>query len=258
MQILAFNPLSHNQSVPVFELGPLTISNHMLMVAVTAVLLAVGIPLAVRKRAMAPRGWQNLIESVCDFIRKEVAQPILGDQTDRYIGFIWSIFFFVLTLNLLGMIPSDKLITVLTGRPNHYGGAATSNIYVTGGLALVTFFVTHACGIRQQGIGHYVSHFAPSGPWWLMPLLYVIEIISTLVKPITLAMRLFANMVAGHMVLATFVGLIIVFQSLAVAFASVGAVVAMSLLELLVAFIQAFIFTFLSALYIGFAIAPEH
>jgi len=258
MQVLAFNPLSHNQSVPVLQLGPLTVSNHMLMVAVATALLAIGIPRAVRKHAIAPRGWQNFVESICDFIRREVAQPILGDQTDRYIGFVWSIFFFVLSLNLLGMIPSDKFITVLTGRTNHYGGAATSNIYITGGLALVTFFVTHACGIRQQGIKHYVTHFAPSGPWWLMPLLYLIEIISTLVKPVTLAMRLFANIVAGHMVLATFIGLIIVFHNMAVAFASVGAVVAMSLLELLVALIQAFIFTFLSALYIGFAIAPEH
>lgn len=258
MQILAFNPLSHNQSVPVLELGPLTISNHMLMVAVAAILLAIGIPMAVRRRALVPRGWQNLVESVCDFIRKEVAQPIMGDQTDKHIGFLWSVFFFILTLNLLGMIPSDKLFTMLTGKPNHWGGAATSNIFVTIGLALVTFFMTHFYGIRQQGFKQYFLHFAPSGPWWLMPLLYLIEIISTLVKPVTLAMRLFANIVAGHMVLATFLGLILIFQHIAVAMASVGAVVAMSILELLVAFIQAFIFTFLSALYIGFSIAPEH
>jgi F-type H+-transporting ATPase subunit a len=230
----------------------------MLMVAVGAILLALGIPWAVRKQALAPRGWQNLVEAICDFIRKEVAQPIMGEHTDKHIGFLWTVFFFVLTLNLLGMIPSDKLFTLITGRPSHLGGAATSNIFVTAGLALVTFFMTHFYGIRQQGLKHYFIHFAPSGPWWLMPLLYLIEIISTLVKPVTLAMRLFANIVAGHMVLATFLGLIVIFQHIAVAMASVGAVVAMSLLELLVAFIQAFIFTFLSALYIGFSIAPEH
>ena len=258
MQIWAFNPLSHNQSVPVLQLGPLTISNHMLMVAVAAILLAIGVPLAVRRRAINPRGWQNLIESICDFIRQEVVQPIMGEHTDRHIGFIWSVFFFVLTLNLLGMIPSDKILTLVTGRPNHLGGTATSNIFVTGGLALVTFFMAHLYGIRQLGFKNYVIHFAPSGPGWLKPLLYTIEIVSSLVKPVTLAMRLFANMVAGHMVLATFLGLIVIFQHVAVAMASVTAVVCMSILEILVAFTQAFIFTFLTTLYIGFSVSPEH
>jgi len=257
-----FNPLLPAQSAPLWAvaIGPWTvaISNHMFMVGLAAAILAVGLPLAVRPKRMAPGGWQNLVESVCVFLREEVARPVMHQHTDRYIGFVWTVFFFVLTLNLLGMIPSERLVTVLTGKENHFGGPATANIFITGAMAAVSFVMTHATGIRQQGLGSYLVHFAPPGPWWIMPLLYVIEVIGAFIRPMTLAVRLFANIIAGHILLATFVGLILVFKSYAVAAASVSAAVALSLLELLVAFIQAFIFTFLSALYIGFSVSPEH
>jgi len=263
LSILAeFNPLAPTQSEPLFTLvlGPWTLAftNHMLMVTIAATGLAVVIPLALRPRRMAPAGLQNVVEAVCVYLRDGVVKPVMHEHTDRYVGFVWTVFFFILTLNLLGMIPSERIITVLTGKENYFGGPATANIFVTGAMATVSFFMTHATGIRQQGLRRYVAHFAPKGPWWIMPLLYGIEIIGAFVRPLTLAVRLFANIVAGHIILATFVGLILIFRSWAVAAASVSMAVALSLLDLLVAFIQAFIFAFLSALYIGFSIAPEH
>jgi F-type H+-transporting ATPase subunit a len=230
----------------------------MFVVAMAAALLLACIPVATRPKRMVPAGLQNVVESICVFLREDVARPLMHEHTDRYIGFVWTVFFFVLSLNLLGMIPSEKIITLLTGKENRFGGPATANIFVTGGLATVSFFMTHICGIRQQGFGRYIINFAPPAPWWIMPLLYFMEIITAFVRPMTLAVRLFANIIAGHILVATFFGLILVFKNYGVAAASVLAVVAVSFLELLVAFIQAFIFTFLSALYIGFSISSEH
>jgi F-type H+-transporting ATPase subunit a len=257
-----FNPLEPTQSVHAFtvSIGPwsLSVSNHMFMVGVAAILLLVAIPLAARPRTLIPRGLQNLVEMVCVFLREEVARPVLREHTDRYIGFLWTVFFFVLSLNLLAMIPTEKIVTLLSGKKSHYGGPATANIWVTGALATVTFFMVHICGIRRQGFRHYFINLAPRAPWWIMPLLYVMEIITAFVRPLTLAVRLFANIIAGHILVATFLGLILIFKSYGVATASVLAVVAVSFLELLVAFIQAFIFTLLSALYISFSVFSEH
>lgn len=257
-----FNPLEPTQSVPAFtvSVGPwnLAVSNHMFMVGMAALLLLVAVPLAAKPRVMIPKGLQNLVEMVCVFLREEVARPVLREQTDRYIGFVWTVFFFVLSLNLLAMVPSEKIVSLLTGKKSHFGGPATANIWVTGALATVTFFTVHICGIRQQGFRHYFVNLAPRAPWWIMPLLYVMEIITAFVRPLTLAVRLFANIIAGHILVATFLGLILIFKNYGVATASVLAVVAISFLELLVALIQAFIFTLLSALYISFSVFSEH
>jgi F-type H+-transporting ATPase subunit a len=156
------------------------------------------------------------------------------------------------------MIPSEKIITLITGKKNHFGGPATANIWITGAMATVAFIMAHASGIREQGLLRYLKNIAPPVPWVIMPFIYALEIISMFVKPFTLAVRLFANIVAGHMIIATFIGLIFIFKNYGVAAASVAGVVVLSILDLLVAFIQAYIFTLLSALYIGSSIAPEH
>jgi F-type H+-transporting ATPase subunit a len=231
----------------------------MFMVAVAALLLLVGIPLAVRQnRNMAPRGMRNLLESICVFLREEVARPILKGHTDKYIGFVWTVFFFILMLNLLGMIPTDKIITLLTGKENHIGGAATANIWITAAVAAVAFFMIHLIGIKEQGLWRYMVNLAPPVPWWLVPLIYPLEIATSFIRPFTLAIRLFANIIAGHMILATFLGMVLIFKNYGVAVASVLGVVALSLIDLLVAFIQAYIFAFLCTLYIGFAVESEH
>jgi len=257
-----FNPLGPITSAPLFtfSLGhwQLVVSNHAFAVAAATILLLIGIPLVTRSKKQVPGGLQNLIESICVFLREQVARPVMGGHTDRYVGFVWTVFFFILTLNLLGMVPTEKIVELLTGKENHFGGPATANIWITGALAVVAFFMTHISGIREQGLWRYLASIAPPAPWWMMPLMYFLEMISAFVRPFTLAVRLFANMVAGHMIVATFLGLIFVFKSYGVAVASVFSVAALSLLDLLVAFIQAYIFAFLSALYIGSSIAPEH
>ena len=262
------NPLEHVVVVPLFEftVGTLHVvfSNHMFMVGVATALLLVLVPLAMRSPKLVPGAGQNLIESICVYLRDDMAKPVLHELTDKYIGFIWTIFFFILTLNLLGMIPTDRFITLfsqlVTGsdEASHLGGAATANIWVTGGLAMTVFVVTHAAGIREQGLLPYLKNIAPPAPLWLLPLIYPLELISHMVRPFTLAVRLFANMVAGHMVLATLLGLILLFKHIGVAGLSIAAAVALSFLELLVAFLQAYVFTFLATLYIGSSVSPEH
>ena len=257
-----FNPFLAIKSRPIFTFSlwrwEVTISNHMVMVTAAVLLLVTIMPLATRSKRRIPKGMQNLVESVCEFLREQLARPILRERTDRFIGFVWTTFFFILTLNLLGMVPTEHIIFVLTGKENHLGGAATANIWVTGAMAVVAFFMIHISGIREQGLWHYIVNFAPPVPWWLKPLIYFLEIISSFVRPFTLAIRLFANIIAGHMVLAAFVGLIVVFKNYKVAVASVTGAVAISLIELLVAFLQAYVFTLLATLYIGLSIAPEH
>ncbi len=252
------NPLEPVTVVPVFTLGPLVISNHAFMVLAVTALLLVCIPLAVRSPRLVPQGLQNLVESVCVFLREEMARPIIGHHTDRYIGFLWTIFFFVLTLNLVAMIPTEKILSLVTGHKSHYGGPATANIFITGALGVISFVMTHVYGVRQHGVFRYLAHLAPPCPKWLLPLIYPLELVTLFVRPVTLAIRLFANIVAGHMVMVTVLGLIFVFQNLGVAVISVLASVALSFLELLVAFIQAYIFAFLCTLYIGLAVNAEH
>ncbi len=263
MRILAeLNPLEPITAVPLltFHLGDsqVVVSNHAAMVVLATVVLLVAIPLAARSPKLVPRGLQNLVESVCVFLREQMARPLLGSHTDQYIGFLWTAFFFILTMNLMGMIPMEKIISLATGRRSHFGGAATANIWITGALAVVSFVMTHIYGIRRHGLLGYLAHLAPPAPAWLMPLIYPLELLGAFVRPFSLAIRLFANIVAGHMVLGTILGLVFIFKNLGVASVSVAACVALSFLELLVAFIQAYVFTFLTALYIALATSSEH
>ena len=234
-------------------------SNHMFMVSLATILLMILLPLSVRGGGLARRGFGNLIETICVFIREDVARPFLGDRTDKHIGFIWTVFFFILTLNLFGMIPTRQIIYLVTGRENQLGGAATANIWIVGALSLMVFLAIHICGIREHGLRRYIRDFVPEVPWPIRPFIYVMEIIGALVKPLSLTIRLFANIFAGHILIATLFMFIVIFRgNNAVGGLTVAAVVAASLLELLVAFLQAYIFTFLSAIFIGFAVNPEH
>jgi F-type H+-transporting ATPase subunit a len=161
-------------------------------------------------------------------------------------------------MNLLGMIPTEMIIHVVTGKENHFGGPATANIWITGSLAMVSFFAIHVSGIRQQGLLHYIKNFAPKVPLLMIVPIYTLEIITAFVRPVALAIRLFANILAGHTLIATLLGLIIVFKNYWVAGASISAIVIMDFLELFVAFLQAYIFVFLTTLFVSFSVAPEH
>jgi F-type H+-transporting ATPase subunit a len=156
------------------------------------------------------------------------------------------------------MIPTRQIIYLVTGRENRLGGAATANIWIVGALSLMVFLAIHICGIREHGLRGYIRDFVPEVPWPMRPFIYVMEIIGSLVRPLSLTIRLFANIFAGHILIATLFMFIVIFRNYAVGGLTVAAVVAASLLELLIAFLQAYIFTFLSAIFIGFAVNPEH
>ena len=207
--------------------------------------------------AMVPHGFRNGLEAICQYFRKEIAEPSLGAQTDNFIKYIWTVFFFILTLNLLGMIPLAALTNLSFGLP--IGGTATSNIWVTGTMALTTLFMMVYNGIRIGG-KHFLAHLCP-GPLWLAPILVPVEILGLFAKAFALAVRLFANMVAGHTLLAVLVGFIFGAASamgagmaFVVAIPVVAGSVAINLLEIFVACLQAFIFAFLTTLFIGTSI----
>jgi len=239
--------------------GPyeVTFTNHMLMIMVASLVMMIVLPLTFRKSTLVPRGFANVIETICVFIREDVARPFLKDYTDRYIGILWTLFFFILTMNLLGLMPIDKVMYLITEH-KHIGGAPTANVWVTGALATFSFFLFHAAGIRQKGLWQYLKTFTPPVPWPMYPFMFLIEVVSSFVRLFSLAIRLFANILAGHILLAVILPFIMMFKNYMVATASLGATVMFSLLEIFVAFLQAYIFVFLTSIFIGFAIAEEH
>lgn len=259
--LLASSPLEEVTSKTLFRisLGGMEIpfTNHMLVIMLASVLMICLLPLFVRKPQIIPRGCYNFIEAICVFLRDDVARPFLKDRTDRYIGFLWTMFFFILVMNLLGLTPLDKAVYVLFEVP-HIGGAPTANLFVTGALATVAFFLFHIAGIYEKGFVNYFATLSPKVPWPIMPFMFVMELLSSFVRLFSLAIRLFANILAGHILLAVLLGFIILFKNYMVASASIVATTLMSLLEIFVAFLQAYIFTFLTAIFIGFAISEEH
>jgi ATP synthase subunit 6 len=153
--------------------------------------------------ALVPAGSANMLEAICAYLRTEVAQPVLQEHTDRFIKYIWSVFFFVLTVNILGLLPIP-VVSNLFG--THLGGTATGNIWMTATLAITTMFMMVVNGLRIGGKA-YLAHFCP-GPIWLAPLLVPVEIIGLIAKVFALAVRLFANMIAGHILLAVLLSFI--------------------------------------------------
>jgi F-type H+-transporting ATPase subunit a len=260
----ALNPLEEVVSkrieqIPPIHIGPweLHFTNHMFMVMLASLVLMIGLPLAVRQKGLVPRGFRNVIEAICVYLREDMARPMLKDHTDRYISVIWSLFFFILTMNLLGLMPLDKLVWLFTDE-QHWGGAATGNIWVTGALATFAFLLFHLAGIREKGLIKYFATLSPKVPWPMMPFMFVMELLSSFVRLFSLAIRLFANILAGHILLGVLLGFIIMFKTFMVAGASILATTLMSLLEVFVAFLQAYIFVFLTTIFIMFAVSEEH
>ena len=232
-------------------------TNHMLVIGVAAIVMIVVIPIFVLRSRLIPRGFYNAIEAICVFLREDVARPFLKKRTDRYIGFLWTMFFFILVMNLLGLTPLDKAVYILFKTP-HIGGAPTANIYVTGALATFAFLLFHAAGIYEKGFVKYFATLSPKVPWPMMPFMFFMELVSSFVRLFSLAIRLFANIFAGHVLLSVLLGFIFIYKNFMVASASLLGTTVMSLLEIFVAFLQAYIFTFLTAIFIGFAISEEH
>ncbi|MFA8450292.1 MAG: F0F1 ATP synthase subunit A [Bacteroidales bacterium] len=207
-----------------------------------------------RREGQAPKGLQSLLEPVIIFVRDDIAISSIGEKKYRkYLPFLLTLFFFIVFNNLLGLIPFFP------------GGAnVTGNIAVTMVLALFTFVITTFSGNKNYW-KHIVN--APGVPWWLkfpFPLMPLVEVMGVFIKPFVLMVRLFANITAGHTVLLGFVSLIFIFGNinigvgLGVSVISIVFMVFMTILELLVAFIQAYVFTLLSALYFGMATEEHH
>jgi len=362
----AQNPMTHVLPHPMhFDIGPMHVTNQMFMAGVAAILILLIFPILFRKAAIeAPTGAKNFFESILEFLRVEVFRPALKEHTDRFVPFLWTLFFFILFCNLLGQIPIGEIVTLFTGKESHLGGTATGRATTTGALAVCAFLFVHLSGIIQVArslmdgtYGHHAHHeehsadgdhgheaahdlehvrgdalaadvpanfdalknptnhykddehlgthdhghgsnahaggvnpvlaiaaalplylwnFAPhpfkpaedgSPIGWLVDIpmwfaLLVLELIGAVIKPFALMIRLFANMIAGHIVLAALVLLIPVASGIALQIGIGAPVTVLSLLirvlELFVSFLQAYIFTFLTTLFIASAVAPEH
>jgi F-type H+-transporting ATPase subunit a len=202
----------------------------------------------------APKGMQSLLEPFILFVRDDIAIPSIGkDKYEKYLPYLLTVFFFIFFNNLLGLVPFFP------------GGAnLTGNITITMVLALFTFAITSISGTKQYWL-HIVN--TPGVPWWLklpVPLMPFVEILGVFTKPFVLTIRLFANITAGHIIGLTFISLIFIFGNLNPAarygssLLSVPFSIFMTFLELLVALIQAYVFTLLSSIYFGMAIEEHH
>jgi F-type H+-transporting ATPase subunit a len=207
-----------------------------------------------RNRNKAPKGLQSLIEPLILFIRDDIARPIIGEKRyEKFLPYLLTIFFFIFFNNLIGLIP------IFPGGVN-----LTGNLAITGVLALYTFFITNFIANRAYWVHIFNT---PGVPWWLkipIPLMPVVELLSVFTKPFVLMVRLFANISAGHIISLGFISLIFIFGKMHAAIGygvspvSVAFVIFMNLLDLLVAFLQAYVFTILSSLYFGLATEEHH
>ena len=231
----------------------ISITNAVVSIWIAGVLVFLTLTLAGRIGRLIPRGLQNLMESLVNFAKQSLIQEILGEEGMSWFPFIATLFFFILFCNLLGLVP--KMFT------------ATSNINVTASLAAIVFICTQGAGIVRHGLPGYCKTFVPKGmPRGIMGkvligFMIIVEIISQLARPFSLAVRLFANMTAGHMVILVFISMIFMFQGIVAYFVtpvSVVMAVVMMAFEIFVSLLQAFIFAILASIYISLAVHPEH
>jgi F-type H+-transporting ATPase subunit a len=219
----------------------------MLSAALICLFLFISLARSYRKTGIsAPKGIQSFLEPVILFVRDDIAIPNIGHHKyEKYMPYLLSAFFFILINNLMGLVPF----------PPPFGANVTGNIAVTGVLAFFTFIITQFSGNRN-----YWRHIfaTPGVPLWLLPVMIPVELIGIISKPFALMIRLFANITAGHIIVLSLICLIFIFQSLAVAPVSILFVLFMDCLELLVAFLQAYVFTLLSALFISLAVQEHH
>jgi F-type H+-transporting ATPase subunit a len=213
-----------------------------------SLLLCVCLPLLIRYKK--PRFLYGALETLVLFIRDSIVRPGLGEDADKFAPYFCTLFFFIITLNAGGMVPG--------------GRTATGNIAVTIGLALTTFLLINIAGVAKHGAWGYVKTYVPHGtPWWLTPVIFPLEVLGLFTKTAALAIRLFANMISGHMVLICFMALLFLIAQInaAAGWVTVAPVLGLSLftniLELLVIAIQAYVFTLLTAIFTGAVLNPH-
>ena len=260
----------------------LSITKHVLMLWLVAAFLFFVVTAAVRRylrqERLVPSGLMNVIELVVEFVRDTVVEPNVGAKwTKAYTPLILTFFLFIFLANLVGLIPIFDVLSLINhalnvpadsfmGRVVHGGTTATGNFNVTAALATITFFAIIVAGARAHGFVQHWKNMIPHGlPWAIYIILIPIEILGMFVRPFALTMRLAANMTGGHIALLAVMSMVFIFNQLAGAAAGVGAglvalpvTVGISALEIIVILVQAYVFTLLSAVFIGMAIHAHH
>lgn len=235
--------------LPHFQLFGLDISitKQVFFMWLGAILLTVVMISVARsyKKSQVPKGFNNFWEIFVIFVRDEIAKPTIGKGYERFLPYLLTAFFFILFGNFLGLIP--------------FSATFTSNIAVTATLATFSFFVIQLGGMKTNGPFGYFKGLIPHGvPVLLIPIMIIVEFLGLFTKPFALAIRLFANMTAGHIVIYALISLIFVMHNILWAGLAIPIALFIYLLEILVALLQAYIFTILSSLFIGMAVHQDH
>jgi len=248
--ILEHHLLDHRFSHFVVKGIDFGLSEHLVMLWIVCAITTLVLSFAARSESEPARVLRGAVEAIVLYVRDEMLHSIFHEHTDTYLPYFLTLFFFILTCNLIGLVPGAHAIT--------------ANITVTASLAACTFLMIQFAGVKEQGPFSYVKHIVPGGvPVALWPVLFVIECFGMLAKCFSLCIRLFANIIAGHIVSLAFLSLIFIFAEtsklvgLAVAPAAVGLALFVVTLDILVAFLQAYIFTILTALFVGGAVHPH-
>ena len=277
-------PLIH---LPHFFGIDLSVTKHVLMLWVVAILLACAVIIPVRrymqKEKAIPSGWMNALELIVKFFRDSIIKPNIGSKySETWAPLILTLFFFILFANGIGLLPFFDILGAVNrfafhipASDNHnfinsllHGGVtATGNFNVTAGLAVITFFAIIIAGTRAHGFIHHWKNLVPTGlPWPVYIILIPIEIIGMFVRPFALTMRLAANMTGGHIAVLAILSFMAIFAEmfnstaigLSLALFSIPMAIAISGLEIIVVLVQAYVFTLLSAVFIGMAINVHH
>ena len=236
---------SQHWALPFLDITlPPWISLHGVMLIIGAILLVALFAFAFRRTTPEPHGLANVLEVLVKFVRDQIAIANLGEEDGRKMApLLCTFFFFILMLNLMGLVPLFA--------------TATGNVNVTAGLALVTLAVMIFGAIYKNGVMGFLHAFVPHGvPWPILIVLVPIEFMGMFIKAFALTIRLFANMFAGHIVIFSLIGLVVTYGAFALP--AIGLALAIYLLEILVAFLQAFVFTLLSAMFIAQIHHPAH
>jgi F-type H+-transporting ATPase subunit a len=277
------NPLGHVKDEPLFHFGPddygwqqalhhqtgeffeklyldWGIGKNFLMFVLAGLVTVLLFWIRARqvRKETVPGRFGNALEAIMLYLRDQVVRPFLGHHGDKFLPFTWAFFFFILINNLLGLIPFFDYL-------GHGGNTATANIGITAALALCSFTLYHTIGIKEQGGPvTYIKNLFPHVPVVIYVIIIPVEIVAHIVRPCALAIRLCANMVAGH----TLIAAILMFTAMSAKLGVLGwggitlvsclSAVALTFLELLVAFIQAFVFAFLSTVFLSMSVHPEH
>ncbi len=227
----------------------ISITRDVFIIWVVSAILVILSILAARgyKKSIIPKGIANIFEIIVEFVRDEIVKPSIGKGYESYMPYMLTLFFFVLFCNIFGLIPAPNLVV------------PTGNIAVTAALAGMSFIAIQYSGIKSYGFVKYFKNLVPPGmPSLIMFILVPLEILGLFTKPFALCIRLFANMIAGHIVIFSLLGLIFIMHTIYVSPVAVGFTLFIEILELLVALIQAYVFVMLTSLFIGMAKHMDH